>query len=193
MVGVYGPRQSERRIAFSEEGRINVDVKVATFATRQRGSFYQSPEEKELSAQVRIALSSVIMVETFPKAVIDVFCTILEAGGSETAATITAASLAVADAGVEMKDVVTACEVARVAGTTLLLDPSAEEINREDGGVMAAVCGKNGSFAATTVRGRWEDDELRDALELCLGGCEQLDAAARKSLIKAAIEDSDKR
>lgn len=41
MVGVYGPRQSERKAAFSEQGRINCDVKLATFATRQRGKFGQ--------------------------------------------------------------------------------------------------------------------------------------------------------
>ena len=37
MVGVYGPRQSERRVAYSEQGRISCDVKLATFASRQRG------------------------------------------------------------------------------------------------------------------------------------------------------------
>lgn len=41
MVGVYGPRQSERRVEYSEQGRINVDVKLASFATRQRGIFGQ--------------------------------------------------------------------------------------------------------------------------------------------------------
>jgi len=41
MVGVYGPRQSERKVGYSEQGRISVDVKLATFATRQRGVFGQ--------------------------------------------------------------------------------------------------------------------------------------------------------
>ena len=38
----YGPRESDRREAFSDEGRLQCDVKVATFATRQRGRFGQA-------------------------------------------------------------------------------------------------------------------------------------------------------
>ncbi len=38
----YGPRESDRREAFSDEGRLQCDVKIATFATRQRGSFGQA-------------------------------------------------------------------------------------------------------------------------------------------------------
>ena len=41
MVGVYGPRQSERRVGYSEQGRVNCDVKLASFASRQRGVFGQ--------------------------------------------------------------------------------------------------------------------------------------------------------
>jgi ribonuclease PH len=38
----YGPRESDRREAFSEQGRLQCDVKVATFATRRRGNFGQA-------------------------------------------------------------------------------------------------------------------------------------------------------
>lgn len=41
MVGVYGPRQSDRRQGYSERGRLACDLKLATFATRQRGIFGQ--------------------------------------------------------------------------------------------------------------------------------------------------------
>jgi exosome complex component MTR3 len=74
----------------------------------------QSPEEREMSAVMQTALEAAVRFESFPKSVLDVFCTILEAGGSELAAAITAASAAIADAGVEMNDLVTACEVVSV-------------------------------------------------------------------------------
>ena len=162
MVGVYGPRQSDRRAPYSESGRVDVDLKLASFATRHRGDFHQasrvplpspqlpalshhrglspvdqansasfyvprclrfayfsiyiyisvqSAEERELSSVVQTALRGVVATETFPKAVLDVYCTVLEAGGSEAAVAICAAALAVADAGVETRDVVTACAV----------------------------------------------------------------------------------
>ena len=36
-MGRYGPRESDRREAFSTTGRLQCDLKLATFATRQRG------------------------------------------------------------------------------------------------------------------------------------------------------------
>jgi exosome complex component MTR3 len=181
MVGVYGPRQSERREAYSESGRVNVDVKIASFATRQRGKFYQSTEERDLSSQVQTALEAVVDMDSFPKSVLDVYCTVLEAGGAEMAVAITAASLAVADAGVEMQDIVTACSVAKVKGA-LLLDPSEDEAYREEAGLVVAVGGQHGEIASTVARGKWNDNELQEAFELCLGGCGQLDPAARAAL-----------
>lgn len=110
-MGIYGPRQSERREAWSEEGRLNVDVKLATFATRIRGIVGQSPAERELSATVQTALEAVVQAGAFPKAVVDVYACVLEAGGGETAAATTAAALALADAGVAMDDLAPACSV----------------------------------------------------------------------------------
>ena len=36
----YGPRPSDRKTSFSEHGRLQCDVKLATFATRQRGKSF---------------------------------------------------------------------------------------------------------------------------------------------------------
>ena len=52
-----------------------------------------------------------MQTQTFPKANVDVYCLVVESGGSDTAVVITAASLALADAGIEMYDLVTACKV----------------------------------------------------------------------------------
>ena len=56
-----------------------------------------------------------MQLQAFPKAVLDVYCTVLEAGGSELAAAVTAAAMAVADAGIEMVDLSPACSVVRAA------------------------------------------------------------------------------
>ena len=74
-----------------------------------------------------------------PSQLIDeLYATVLETGGGELSATIAAASVALADAGVAMRDLVSACAVARVRGDdgeeTLVLDPSASEEGRASGG-----------------------------------------------------------
>ncbi|EFN57324.1 hypothetical protein CHLNCDRAFT_21722, partial [Chlorella variabilis] len=182
MVGVYGPRQSERRVGYSEQGRVNCDVKLASFASRQRG---QSAEERELSAALQTALEAAADLASFPKASVDVFVLVLEAGGGELGVAATAAALALADAGVEMFDLVAACSVSRVQGS-LVLDPTADEVFREEGGLVLALMPTSSEVTQMVSRGRWSSSQLREGMELAMGGCAQLDAAARQCLKEAA-------
>ena len=71
----------------------------------------QGPEERDLSGTVQAALQSAVQRHTFPKSNVDVYCLVLESGGSDAAVAITAVSLALADAGIEMYDLVSACSV----------------------------------------------------------------------------------
>ena len=71
----------------------------------------QSVQERELAAQLDTALSPAVQRHTFAKSVVDVCCLVLEAGGSELAVAICAASMALADAGIQLYDLVTACSV----------------------------------------------------------------------------------
>ena len=73
----------------------------------------QGDAEREFSSIVHRALSGAVMTETFPKTTVDVFATVLEANGSELCATIAAASAALCEAGVAMRDLVSACTVTR--------------------------------------------------------------------------------
>jgi hypothetical protein len=59
------------------------------------------------------ALEPAVDLSKLPKSVVDVYILILEAGGAEAAVAATAASLALADAGIEMLDLVAACSVVR--------------------------------------------------------------------------------
>lgn len=73
----------------------------------------QTPAEREHSAALATALEAAANLDSFPKATLDVYVLVLEAGGSELAVAATAAALAMADAGVEMFDLVCACCVVR--------------------------------------------------------------------------------
>jgi len=55
-----------------------------------------------------------VRLEAFPKSEVDVFVIVLQDAGAALAAAITAASLALADAAVEMYDLVTACSAVSV-------------------------------------------------------------------------------
>jgi hypothetical protein len=73
-------------------------------------------------------------------------------------------------------------------GGQLLLDPSLEESGGEEGSMVVALMPELNEVTALQVRGLWADSELREGLELALGGCGQLKAVMREALL-AAIEE----
>lgn len=87
---------------------------MAPFATLMRPGGGSTTSGMPSGEVLRTALLSAVQVDTFPKAVLEVYVTVVEDGGSATAAAIVAASLAIADAGVGMYGLVAACEVVRL-------------------------------------------------------------------------------
>ena len=137
----FSTSMSSSDIEFHEEGILNVDVKFATqFAVRPEtialtkiadsistgtgtgvaGSAastqhlyqQQAPEEIETSSRVYDAIFSSVPLRHLQKSVLDVHIMVLQADGGVTSACIIAASLALADAGVELYDLVSSCSVA---------------------------------------------------------------------------------
>lgn len=186
MAAVYGPRPTDRREAFSQRGHVSVDVKVASFASRVRGRIQQTPEEREMSAETATALAAAVRSETFPKAVVDVYVTVLEADGGTAAASITAAALALADGGVPMNALVSACSLVRLEDGPLLVDPSAAEEARARASATLAAMSSADLVTGVQLTGHWTSDNANEAVAVTLGGCAQIEALMRDTLEEAA-------
>lgn len=65
---------------------------------------------------------------------------------------------------------------------SLMLDPTADEEHREEGSMLLAMLPTSSEVTQLVSRGRWTDQQLKEGLELCMGGCVQLDAAMRQAL-----------
>ena len=63
---------------------------------------------------MQTALEAAVQLEAFPRAVVDVYCVVMESGGSDLPVLITTAALALADAGIPLYDLVTACSIVRL-------------------------------------------------------------------------------
>jgi len=66
-------------------------------------------EEHEGATILQAALEAAVQLDAFPKCLVSVHCVVMESGGSDLGVLITAASLALADAGIPMFDLVSAC------------------------------------------------------------------------------------
>ncbi len=191
----YGPRATNKP-EYSERASIRCDVKLASFAVPgNRKAPTQTDAEAHLSALCASALEASLLVEKYPKSAIDVFVLVLEADGPVLAASITAASLALADAGLEMRDLVSACSVACTAlpdaSVALLLDPNAAEmvvLSQARGALLtvAYMAHLNRVTQSALLQGALPVAHSQRALELAVDACKKLATAMREALVAGA-------
>nr|BAJ99715.1 predicted protein [Hordeum vulgare subsp. vulgare] len=178
IVSVFGPRESKKAMLYSDTGRLNCSVSYTTFATGIRG---QGLENKEYSGMLHKALEGAVMLHTFPKTTVDVFALVLESGGSDLPIIISCASLALADAGIMMYDLVTSVSVSCL-GKNVIIDPTSDEEAWQDGGLMVSYMPARKEITQLTLTGEWTDGKITNAVELCMDACSKLCEILRERL-----------
>jgi len=107
LVGVYGPREIHPKHAeLPNRAVLRCRYRMAPFSTEERKNPAPSRREIEISKVIREALEPAVMSEYYPRTVIDIFIEALQCDGGTRCAGIVAASLALADAGIPMRDLV---------------------------------------------------------------------------------------
>ena len=129
IVSVYGPKELlPKYLQEVSRGALRCRYMMAPFSVDERKSPGPDRRSIELSKVIRVALEPSIFLEEFPRAVIEVFIDIIQADGSTRVTGINAASLALATAGVHMRDLVSACSAGKIDGT-LVVDLNGKEDN----------------------------------------------------------------
>ena len=132
---------------------------------------------------IKKALSSVIFFEDFPKAGIDVFMEVLQADASTRTAALNAASLALADAGVPMTDLISSCSVGKVEGK-LILDLAGAEDMYGDADVAVATIGNQDKFVLLQMDGIITREEFSKLIDMAKKGCAQIYEKQKETLKK---------
>jgi exosome complex component RRP41 len=155
---------------------------MASFSVEERKRPGPDRRSYELSKVSREALEPVILTSYFPRSVIDVFVEVLQADAGTRTAGINAASVALADAGIPMKSMISSCAAGKV-GDTIVLDPMKEEDNFGQADMPIAMM-PNGEITLMQMDGRLSPDEFRQAMEMAIRGCKEIYEVQRKSLIE---------
>lgn len=111
--------------SFSSNGELFCDFKFAPYASKRRPT-KNDVVEKSLALSLKKALLPAVCRYAFANFQVDIFVYVIEDDGSVLSAAITAAGLAISDAGVPMYDIVTATTVA-VFDNQVLIDPTKAE------------------------------------------------------------------
>lgn len=167
------------------KGRLVVEVRWSSFAHGKDGPRLGRDAERERKGAetVRAALAAAADLAAFPRATVDVAVTVLEDDGGDIAVAITAGALALADAGVPVRDLVVAVSAARDASGTVVLDPTRAELAGATGTVLLAMCCQRNEVAQLQLAGNWPGETALHATELCANGCRALDDVVRTAVV----------
>ena len=182
LAAVYGPREIHpRHLGLPDRAVLRCRYHMAPFSVEHRKSPAPSRREIELSKVIREALEPALFLEQYPRTAIDVFIEVLQADGGTRCASITAASLALADAGIPMRDLVAACAAGKVDGV-IVLDLNDTEDKYGEADVPLAMMPGLERITLFQMDGVLTPDELVSCVKLAIEGCKKIYAMQKEAL-----------
>ena len=182
LAAVYGPKELHpKHLALPDRMVLRCRYHMAPFSVQERKSPAPSRREIELSKVIRESLEPSIFLEYYPRTGIDVFVEVLQADGSTRCASITAASLAIADAGIPMRDLVVACSAGKVDDTVVLdLMDTEDKMGMAD--VPLALMPNLNAITLLQMDGDLTLEEFEKAVNLAIEGCRKIYAMQKEAL-----------
>ena len=167
---VYGPRNLHPKfLQDPQKGILRCNYNMMPFSSSgERVRPGGSRRSKEISLVTEKALLPVLDLEEYPNSVVDVFIELPQTEAGSRCAGICAASMALADAGLEMKDLVCAVSAGKV-DDKLVIDLDYAEESYKDGPVAdipIAVMPNSGKVTLLQMDGEIKKEELMKLIEM---------------------------
>jgi len=181
---VYGPRELHPKFLQNpEKGVLRCNYNMMSFSgSGDRVRPGPSRRSREIGLVIQKALMPVLNLEQYPNSVIDIFVELLQTDSGTRCAGICAAAVALADAGIPMKDLIAAVSVGRVNGR-IVVDLTKEEEDVEDAvDIPVAILPRKGEVTLLQLDGLLKKEELQEALKLGIIGCRKIYEMQKKVL-----------
>ena len=192
LAAVYGPREAHpRRMQLAGKAVIRYRYNMQSFSVEDRARPGPSRRSSEISKVSREAFEPVLFADAYPKAAIDIFVEVLQADAGTRTAAINAASLALIDAGIPVRGLVSACAVGKVGGK-IVLDLNKPEDNYGEADLPIAMT-EDGKITLIQMDGHLTPSEFEEAMELVQKGCRQVLEIQKAALLEkfASVMDDE--
>lgn len=190
LAGVFGPRDVHpKHLANTDRGILRCRYHMQPFSVGERKNPAPSRREIEISKVIKEALEPAVMLENFPRTVVDVFIEILQADGGSRCAALDAAAVALADAGIPMRDMVSACAAGKVADT-IVLDINNEEDQEGQADMPVAYMPNLGKVTLIQLDGVLTPQEYEKCINTAIKGCNLVYEFQKKALRDKFFGDS---
>lgn len=193
LAAVYGPRECvPRHDSDPYRAVVRCRYSMAPFCSlEEHGRAGPNRRATELSKVIREAFQNVVITELFPKTAIDIFIEILQSDGGTRCAGLVAASVALADAGIPMRDLVSAISVGKADGQ-IVVDLFKDEDNFGESDMPIAFAHRNNDILLFQMDGRLTKDELKEGIakaKQAAGRIHALQAEALKKVYEAQAQN----
>ncbi|MCD6279409.1 exosome complex exonuclease Rrp41 [Candidatus Micrarchaeota archaeon] len=183
LVGVYGPKEClPKHIADPHKAVVRARYNMAPFAGKEgHGRSGPSRRSIEISKVVSDTFQNVILAEQFPRTMIEIFIDVLQSDGGTRCAAVTAASVALADAGIPMKDMVSAV-AGGIIEDTLVLDLNYIEDSQGNADLAMAFTHRNKDVLLLQMEGDLPIDKFKELLKMGMDSTEYLYKIQKEAL-----------
>ena len=182
LAAVYGPREAHpRHIQDPARALVQCRYNMAPFSVSDRKRPGPDRRSVEISKVISEAFSSVVFKEQFPRTSVDIYIEVLQADAGTRCAGLTAASVALADAGVPLRDLLTSCASGKIDGV-VCLDLNKEEDNFGDADCPMAVVHGTGEIVLLQMDGHLTYAEFQKAMDLSLTATDKIYELQRDAL-----------
>ena len=174
MAAVYGPKEIHpKHLARPDRSVLMCRYHMSPFSVDTRKNPAPSRRETEISKVIKESLEPAVMLEHYPRTAISVYLEILESDGGSRCAGITAASVALADAGINMRDLVAACAAGKADGH-IMLDLDDVEDKEGEADMPVALMPNLNQITLLQMDGILSMDEFRKTFLSALDGCQMV-------------------
>lgn len=182
MAAVYGPRECHpRHLQNPERALVQCSYNMASFSVDDRKRPGPDRRSHEISKIISEALTNVVFTEYFPRTSIDVYIEVLQANAGTRCAGLTAASVALADAGIPMRDLVASCAAGKVADT-VVVDLMKEEDNFGQADIPLGYVPRTGDIVLLQMDGDLTHDEFVKGMNMAVDACKKVYEIQRDAL-----------
>lgn len=169
IAAVYGPKKMHPQHSQDPtKGTLRCTYNMNSFSVSERIRPGPSRRSMEISKITEWALEPVVMLEAYPNQVVDVHINIIQADAGTRCAGINAAAMALAHAGIPMREMVSSISVGKLDKTIVVdLDKAEEDFEEGEGPTDIPVSlTHSGEVTHLQLDGKISPAQLKEAVEM---------------------------
>ncbi len=194
IAAVYGPKPLHpQHMQEPDRGIIRCTYNMLPFSVTERAKPGPNRRSKEISMVAGNALASVIDLARFPGTVIDVEIIILQANASTRCAGINAAAMALAHAGIVMKEMVSSVSIGKI-DDKIVADITKEEEDYHEGegatDIPFTMTSRTHEIVHLQLDGKIQTHRFSEAIEAAQAACKKIHEYQMRALKGEKIDEN---